>query len=152
MAQAARKTTTSKTTAGGRRRDGAAGQAERRPAPARLSIASLMDERGAVNVDDVAEAFSMSKAQLAETAGLAREVLQKASRRDGPKAQSRVREMLEIINLVQGWAGGLVQAMAWYRAEPIPAFGGRTAEALVKSGQATAVRDYLDHLATGGYA
>jgi outer membrane protein assembly factor BamB len=31
-------------------------------------------------------------------------------------------------------------------------FAGRTAEALVKSGQATAVRDYVDHLATGGYA
>jgi hypothetical protein len=118
----------------------------------RFSIINLMDDRGAVNVDDVAEAFSMSKAQLADTAGLAREVFQKASRRDGPKAQSRVREMLEIINLVQGWAGGAAQAMAWYRAEPIPAFGGRTAEALVKSGNATAVRDYVDHLTTGGYA
>ena len=111
-----------------------------------------MDKRGAVNVDDVAEAFSMSKAQLAETAGLAREVFQKSSRRDGPKAQSRVREMLEIINLVQNWAGSAAQAMAWYRAEPIPAFGGRTAEALVKSGNAAAVRDYVDHLATGGHA
>ena len=118
----------------------------------RLSIASLMDERGAVKVDDVADAFAMSKAQLAETAGLAREVFQKASRRDGPKAQSRVREVLEIISLVQGWAGGPAQAMAWYRAEPIPAFGGRTAESLVKSGRAGAVRDYVDHLATGGYA
>ncbi|MGR4864475.1 antitoxin Xre/MbcA/ParS toxin-binding domain-containing protein [Caulobacter sp. LARHSG274] len=118
----------------------------------RLSIASLMDERGTVKVDDVADAFAMSKAQLAETAGLAREVFQKASRRGGPKAQTRVREMLEIISLVQGWAGGPAQAMAWYRAEPIPAFGGRTAEALVKSGQAGAVRDYVDHLATGGYA
>lgn len=118
----------------------------------RLSLASLMDERGALKVEDVAEAFSMSRAQLAETAGLARATFQKASRRDGPKAQSRVREMLEIISRVQTWAGGPAQAMAWYRAEPIPAFGGRTAESLVKSGQATAVRDYLDHLATGGYA
>lgn len=125
---------------------------ERRNPSARLSIVSLMDERGALRVDDVAEAFSMSKAQLAETAGLAREVFQKASRRRGPKAQSRVREMLEIISMVQAWAGGSAQAMAWYRAEPIPAFGGRTAEALVKSGEATAVREYLDHLATGGYA
>jgi endonuclease YncB( thermonuclease family) len=105
-----------------------------------------------VNLDEVATAFCMSKAQLAETAGLAREVFQKTSRREGPKAQSRLREMLEVINLVQGWAGGAAQAMAWYRAEPIPAFGGRTAEALVKSGDATAVRDYVDHLATGGYA
>jgi uncharacterized protein (DUF2384 family) len=111
-----------------------------------------MDEAGALNVEDVAEVFSMSKAQLAETAGLAREVFQKTARRDSPKAQTRVREMVEIIALVQAWAGGPAQAMAWYRAEPIPAFGGRTAEALVKSGQAAAVRDYIDHLATGGYA
>ena len=134
------------------RKAASAGRPQRRSAAQRFSIAGLMDTRGAVNVDDVAETFHMSKAQLAETAGLAREVLQKASRRDGPKAQSRVREMLEIISLVQGWAGGPAQAMAWYRAEPIPAFGGRTAEALVKSGRAGAVRDYVDHLATGGYA
>ncbi len=134
----------------------AVGAAPRKPTPVstrgRLSIASLMDDRGAVNLDDTADVFNMSKAQLAETAGLAREVFQKASRRSGPKAQTRVREMLEIINLVQAWAGGPTQAMAWYRAEPIPAFGGRTAEALVKSGAAGAVRDYVDHLATGGYA
>jgi hypothetical protein len=122
------------------------------PVHDQLSIASLMDEGGMVNVDDVADAFRMSKAQLAETAGLAREVFQKASRRGGRKAQTRVREMLEIVSLVQGWAGGPAQAIAWYRAEPIPAFGGRTAEALVKSGHAGAVRDYVDHLATGGYA
>ncbi|HEY8289761.1 MAG TPA: MbcA/ParS/Xre antitoxin family protein [Acetobacteraceae bacterium] len=144
MAETARKATS-----GGRQRTERSG---RRSPAGRFSIASVLDERGALKVDDVAEAFSMSKAQLAETAGLAREVFQKSSRRDGPKAQSRVREMLEIISMVQGWAGGPAQAMAWYRAEPIPAFGGRTAEALVKSGQANAVREYLDHLATGGYA
>jgi hypothetical protein len=132
--------------------DRLARKAIRRANTGRFSISSLLDERGSVNVDEVAETFRMSKAQLADTAGLAREVFQKASRRDGPKAQGRVREMLEIIHLVQGWAGGPAQAMAWYRAEPIPAFGGRTAEALVKSGNATAVRDYVDHLATGGYS
>lgn len=134
---------------GGRRR---ARKVIRKGVPDDFSIMNLMDEHGSVVIDDVIVAFNMSKAQLAETTGLAREVFQKASRRDGPKAQSRVREMLEIINLVQGWAGGPAQAMAWYRAEPIPAFGGRTAEALVKSGRAGAVRDYVDHLATGGYA
>ena len=131
---------------------GAARAGARKPSAGRLSITGMMDGQGAFRVDDVAEAFNMSKAQLAETAGLAREVFQKASRRDGPKAQSRVREMLEIIALVQAWAGSPAQAMAWYRAEPIPAFGGRTAEALVKTGDATAVRDYVDHLASGGYA
>jgi hypothetical protein len=129
-----------------------AGKSVHQGASGRFSIASLMDERGSVKIDGVADVFSMSKAQLADTAGLAREVFQKESRRNSPKAQSRVREMLEIINLVQSWAGGAAQAMAWYRAEPIPAFGGRTAEALVKSGDATAVRNYVDHLATGGCA
>ena len=62
------------------------------------------------------------------------------------------REMLEIVARVSPWAGGRVQAMAWYRAEPIPAFGGRTAESLVKEGKAAAVRDYLDRVALGGFA
>jgi hypothetical protein len=59
---------------------------------------------------------------------------------------------VEIISRISGWAGGEQQALAWYRAQPLAAFGGRTAESLVKSGQATALRDYLDHIAMGGYA
>ena len=39
-----------------------------------------------------------------------------------------------------------------YRSQPIAALDGRTAEALVKSGQAGAVRDYVDHIALGGFA
>ena len=35
---------------------------------------------------------------------------------------------------------------------PIPALDGRTPEALVKAGRASAVREYLDHLALGGFA
>lgn len=118
----------------------------------RLSVVGLLDDRGALRAEEVAAALNLSKAQLAETAGLARQVFQKTARHDSVKAQNRMREMVEIIGLVQSWAGGPAQALAWYRAEPIPAFGGRTAEALVKAGQATAVRDYVDHLASGGYA
>ncbi len=105
-----------------------------------------------VPVDAVADMFAMSRAQLAQTVGLSPEVLQKARLRSARKTQARLREMLEILTRVADWAGGRMQAMAWYRAQPIPAFGGRTAEALVKTGQAAAVRDYLDHLALGGYA
>ena len=93
-----------------------------------------------------------SKFQLAETVGLKRETFYKASRARAPKTQARMREMLEIISRVVAWAGGKDQAMAWYRAQPIPELGGRTAEALVKSGRASAVRDYLDHIAMGGFA
>jgi hypothetical protein len=62
------------------------------------------------------------------------------------------KEMIEIVGRVAYWAGGRDQAMAWYRAEPIPALGDRTAEFLVKDGKAGAVRDYLDHVALGGFA
>jgi uncharacterized protein (DUF2384 family) len=115
-------------------------------------ISAFIDEGGQVAVQRVADSFGMSKGQLAETVGLSRETFHKAARANAAKAQSRVREMLEIVGRVSAWAGGKDQAMAWYRAQPIAAFGDRTAEALVKSGQATAVRDYLDHLALGGFA
>ena len=115
-------------------------------------IAAFIDPVGTIAVDRVAKSFGISKVQLAETVGLKGEALYKRSRIRAPKTQSRVREMLEIISLISEWAGGKDQAMAWYRAQRIPAFGGRTAEALVKSGKATAVRDYLDHIAMGGFA
>jgi hypothetical protein len=107
---------------------------------------------GQVAVQYAATAFGMSRAKLAETVGIAPETLQRRARAVAPKTQSRLREAVEIINRVSGWAGGPVQAMAWYRAEPIPAFGGRTAESLVKEGKAAAVRDYLDGVALGGFA
>jgi hypothetical protein len=94
----------------------------------------------------------VSKANLAETIGVAPETLQRSARVEAPKTQARLREMLEIIARVSSWAGGWVQALAWYRAEPIPAFGGRTAESLVKEGRAAAVRDYLDGVALGSFA
>jgi hypothetical protein len=115
-------------------------------------ISAFIDESGQVAVQRVAESFRMSRAQLAETVGLGRGTFHKTARANAAKAQSRLREMLEIVGRVSAWAGGKEQAMAWYRAQPIAAFGDRTAEALVKSGQATAVRDYLDHLALGGFA
>lgn len=117
-----------------------------------LLISTLTDIAGNVAIDRVADSFGMSKTQLAETIGLGREAFYKPARARAPKTQSRIREMLEIISRVSSWAGGKEQAMAWYRAQPIPAFGDRTAESLVKSGKAGALRDYLDHLALGGFA
>jgi hypothetical protein len=102
--------------------------------------------------DSLAATLGMTKQQLADTAGLPRTALSKSPRSAGRKAQARLREMTEILARVEAWAGGGAQALSWYRAEPIPAFGGRTAEALVKEGRAAAVRDYLDHVALGGYA
>jgi DNA-binding XRE family transcriptional regulator len=120
--------------------------------PGETLVSELMDKRGMVAVGRVSERFGLSKAQLAETIGLRPETLRREDRAKAARTQNRVTEMLEIIGRVSDWAGGEKQALAWYRAEPIPAFGGRTAESLVKEGRAGPLRDYLDHIATGGFA
>jgi uncharacterized protein (DUF2384 family) len=120
--------------------------------PGGASIARYFHPDGRVAIERVTAEFGVSKKRLAETFGIAPVTLQRRARADAPKTQARLREGLEIVNRVSGWAGGQVQAMAWYRAEPIPAFGGRTAESLVKEGKAAAVRDYLDRVALGGFA
>ncbi len=112
----------------------------------------IFGKDGLFRADAATRRFGMSKGQLAETAGIKPESLHRKARAGSNKVQSRMAEMIEIVSRVSAWAGGEKQAMAWYRAEPIPAFGDRTAESLVKSGKAAAVRDYLDHLAMGGFA
>ena len=115
-------------------------------------VATLLDPAGVLAPDRVAEAFSLTKFQLADILGVSRETLYKPSRANAPKTQARMREMLEIISFIEDWAGGKLQALAWYRAHPIPAFGGRTAESLVKDGHASWVREHLDRIALGGFA
>lgn len=115
-------------------------------------LEALLTPDGRVALDRAMQELHVSKANLAETIGVAPETLQRSARVEAPKTQARLREMLEIIARVSSWAGGWVQALAWYRAEPIPAFGGRTAESLVKEGRAAAVRDYLDGVALGSFA
>jgi Protein of unknown function (DUF2384) len=115
-------------------------------------LRELLTPDGRIAINRATEELRMSRANLASTIGVAPETLQRAVRADAPKTQARLREAIEIMARVLPWTGGLMQAMAWYRAEPIPAFGGRTAESLVKEGKAAAVRDYLDGVALGGFA
>ncbi|MDR6815047.1 uncharacterized protein (DUF2384 family) [Neorhizobium sp. 2083] len=109
-------------------------------------------EMPSMEADAVSVRLGISKRELAETAGLSANTLQRKERAQAPAVTMRISEMAEIIHRVSEWAGSERQALAWYRAEPIPAFGGRTAESIVKNGKAAALRDYLDHLALGGFA
>ena len=124
--------------------------AKPRPRPPKSSLP--LDKHGNVAVDDLVETFGLSKVQIARSLGLPKEAVHKRERLIAPKTQQRLREMLEIVNRVSVWAGGQIQAMAWYRSQSIPALGDQTAEALVKAGQADLVREYLDGLAAGGFA
>src|SRR5580698_4661189 len=58
----------------------------------------------------------------------------------------------EIINRILPWCGSVPQAFAWYRSQPIPAFGDQTAEDLVRAGRSEHLKSYLAGVAVGGYA
>ncbi|MFM9849565.1 MAG: XRE family transcriptional regulator [Hyphomicrobiaceae bacterium] len=107
---------------------------------------------GLVDADKIVAELGMTKAALAQSLGFAEETLQRFSRVTAPKTQHRLREMIEILTRVAPWAGGMPQALGWYRGQSIPALGDQTAEALVKTDQAGLVRSYLDGVAAGGYA
>ena len=133
----------------------------RRKAPARpvvpVAKTSAAKARGRVgeNVvafDAAAERLGLTKGQFAETLGISKDALYRPARLESAKNQSRIREALEIVERIAGWAGGERPALSWYRSYAIPAFGGRTAEALVKDGKAVLVRDYLDAVAVGSFA
>jgi hypothetical protein len=107
---------------------------------------------GLVDGDKIVAEFGVTKAALAQSLGFAEETLQRFSRVTAPKTQQRLRDMIEILTRVAPWAGGMPQALGWYRGQSIPALGDQTAEALVKTDQAGLVRSYLDGVAAGSYA
>lgn len=105
-----------------------------------------------ISVEALSAAVRTSKEELARSAGLGRDAVMRKARVESPATQRRLREMVEILTRVQGWAGSPLTAYAWYRGTPLPGFGDRTAEMLVREGRADAVRRYLDEVALGGFA
>ncbi len=100
----------------------------------------------------VARALRTTKAEIANTLGLGRDSFIRASRVRARKTQVRLRQMLEILNRVEAETGSPLAAYAWFRAEPLPGFGGATPDQLVREGKADHVHAYLDRIMVGGYA
>ena len=100
----------------------------------------------------VADALRTTKSEIAATLGLGKDAFTRASRIRARKTQTRLRQMLEILNRVEAATGSPLAAYAWFRAEPLPGFGGVTPDRLVRDGRADEVHAYLDRIAAGGYA
>jgi hypothetical protein len=107
---------------------------------------------GVVQADRLVTLLRVTKGELATAFGLSRDAISKTDRLTGRATQSRLREGTQIINRVLPWSGSVQQAFAWYRSQPIPAFGDQTAEELVREGRAEHVLSYLAGLSLGGYA
>ena len=100
----------------------------------------------------VAEVLRTTKSEVAATLGLGRDAFARASRIRARKTQSRIRQMLEILNRVEAITGSPLAAYAWFCAEPLPGFGGVTPDQLLRQGRADHVHAYLDRIMAGGYA
>jgi hypothetical protein len=100
----------------------------------------------------IAEALRTTSEEVARTAGLGRDAVQRTDRVRSDKTQRRLREMVEIINKVEPRFGSALMAYAWYRSEPLPGFSGQTAMQLVRSGRADEVLDYIDAVDAGVHA
>ncbi|BDA87259.1 hypothetical protein Sa4125_48010 (plasmid) [Aureimonas sp. SA4125] len=92
----------------------------------------------------IANAFRTTSEEVARTAGLGKDAVQRKDRVRSGRTQRRLREVVEIINKVEPRFGSALISYAWYRSEPLPGFSGQTAMQLVRGGRAEDVLDYID--------
>jgi hypothetical protein len=100
----------------------------------------------------IADALRTTSDEVARSAGLGRDAVQRKDRVQSDKTQKRLREMVEILNKVEPRFGSALMAYAWYRSEPLAGFSGQTAMQLVLNGRASEVLDYIDAVDAGVHA
>lgn len=100
----------------------------------------------------IADRLRTTKDDVARSAGLGRDAVLRQRRLTSETTQRRLREMVEIVNLVAPRFGNPIMAYAWYRSEPLPGFSGSTAMQLTREGRATEVLDYIEAVDAGVHA
>lgn len=115
-------------------------------------IQQVITDDGMVAAAVLAKVLHITQTDLADATGLSQDAVSKRSRLKSRATQARLKDTVEIINRVSQWSGGTGRAFAWFRSQPLPSFGDKTAEDLVKEGRADAVKAYLARIADGGYA
>jgi len=116
-----------------------------------MNIADYADN-GIFAPKKIAAALRTTSEEVARTVGLGKDAVQRKDRIISDKTQSRLRQMVEILNKVEPRFGSSLMAYAWFRSEPLPGFLGQTAMQLVRDGRAEAVLDYIDAVDAGVFA
>lgn len=116
-----------------------------------MVLAEYIDE-GMLAPRKIARALRTTSEEVARTAGLGKDAVQRKDRLRSDKTQRRLRQMVEIVNKVEPRFGSALIAYAWYRSEPLSGFSGQTAMQLVRDGRADEVLDYIDAIDAGVHA
>jgi uncharacterized protein (DUF2384 family) len=100
----------------------------------------------------IAAAWRTTGAEVAASAGLGRDAVQRRERVTSDRVQRRLRQMVEIVNKAEPRFGSALMAYAWYRSEPLPGLGGRTAMTMLQEGRADEVLALIDAVDSGVHA
>jgi hypothetical protein len=112
----------------------------------------VISRDGLVEPDQLSLVRRVTEGGLAAASSLSRDAVSRTRRLRSQATQTRLLELAEIINRILPWCGSVSRAFAWYRSQPIPAFGDQTAEELVRAGRAEHLGSYLAEIVVGGYA
>ncbi len=115
-------------------------------------LRDVTNSDGQIAAERLVACLRITKKELAVVTGLSLDAVSKQSRLANRKTQARLRHTVDIINRVAPWAGSVALAFAWFRSEPLPSFGDKTARELVRDGRAEDVMKYLERIAEGGFA
>ncbi len=112
----------------------------------------LVSTGGIFDPKKIAHELRTTSEEIGRTVGLNRDAIQRSDRLKSNKSQTRLREMVEIINKIEPRFGSSMMAYAWFRSQPLPGFSGQTAMRLVQDGRADEVLEYIDAVDAGVYA
>ena len=115
-------------------------------------ISAISDDQGHFAPAKIARVLKTSTDDVATSAGLGKDAVQRQARIHSDRTQRRLREMVEVLTKVSPRFGSELMAYAWYRAVPLAGFSGQTAMQLVRSGRATEILDYIDAVDAGVHA
>ncbi|MGD9844743.1 MAG: antitoxin Xre/MbcA/ParS toxin-binding domain-containing protein [Variibacter sp.] len=98
----------------------------------------------------VAERLGVTLTELAKLAGVSRNTLSgKASAR---RVDAALSPIVRILASAAEMSGDERRAAIWFKHQPIPGWGGKAAQDLVRQGDADKVLEYLEAVRSGVYA
>ncbi|AMJ62676.1 antitoxin Xre/MbcA/ParS toxin-binding domain-containing protein [Bosea sp. PAMC 26642] len=98
----------------------------------------------------VADTLGVTLSELAALIGVARTTL--TAKTGARRVDSALSPLVRIITMAADMAGDEGRAAIWFKHQPLPGWGGKTALDLVRDGKGGTVLDYLESVRAGVYA
>jgi uncharacterized protein (DUF2384 family) len=116
-----------------------------------LSAAAFREGGGPyLSARRVSEKLGLPLSELAAMIGVARTTL--TAKSGARRVDAALSPLVRIVAMATEMAGDEARAAIWFKHQPLPGWGGRTALDLVRDGKSEAVLGYLESVRAGVYA